>query len=44
MIGLVFLNPQEILGKILKEIFKLIKKGAARDGTVYEDLKSFLSK
>ena len=28
-----------------KEIFKLIKKGAvARDGIVYEDLKSFLSK
>jgi len=28
-----------------KEIFKLIKKGAVvRDGIVYEDLKSFLSK
>ena len=41
----VFESSRDFGKDFKKEIFKLIKKGAvARDGIVYEDLKSFLSK
>ena len=41
----VFESSRDFGKNFKKEIFKLIKKGAvARDGIVYEDLKSFLSK
>ena len=41
----VFQSSRDFGKNFKKEIFKLIKKGAvARDGIIYEDLKSFLSK
>ena len=41
----VFESSRDFGKNFKKEIFKLIKKGAvARDGIIYEDLKSFLSK
>tara|TARA_B000000557_G_C20413128_1_gene291404 strand:- start:46 stop:519 length:474 start_codon:yes stop_codon:yes gene_type:complete len=41
----VFQSSRDFGKDFKKEIFKLIKKGAvARDGILYEDLKSFLSK
>ena len=41
----VFESSRDFGKNFKKEVFKLIKKGAvARDGIIYEDLKSFLSK